>query len=436
MKDLGAGLGLLLLLLGGCSKAGKETAPPASAGPAARTVDSSIEDSGPGPGGEAQGKFWNRSFAGDGAGGFYGGRFGGHRNLRSCGGGRDTESAVTKGLVWLKNHQKPDGTWACRKFMMECKKGTCGGPGRADEYDLGVTGLAMLAFLGGAHTDRHGEFQKTMQAAFKGLKEWQGPDGCFGPKTEGGHWIYNHAICTMAAAEAYGLTGGSQALAPIAQKAVDFLVECRNPGYGWRYGRQPMENDSSCTGWAVLALHSAKVSGLKVPPEAFDGALQWFDKVTDEASCRTGYASRGDSGARLFEKSEKFQPSEAMTAVAMLSRFFLLGKPAAERKDVLRGGEILVEHPPLWDVAIGTIDFNYWLFGSLAAFQLGGKCWAEWSDPVKKALVPTQKQLGCEAGSWDPVDAWGAAGGRVYATAMCTLTLEVYYRYSRVLDGK
>jgi hypothetical protein len=32
---------------------------------------------------------------------------------------------------------------------------------------------------------------------------------------------------------------------------------------------------------------------------------------------------------------------------------------------------------------------------------------------------------GCGCGSWDPVDRWGAEGGRVYATAMNALTLGV-----------
>jgi hypothetical protein len=33
------------------------------------------------------------------------------------------------------------------------------------------------------------------------------------------------------------------------------------------------------------------------------------------------------------------------------------------------------------------------------------------------------------AGSWDPDPVWGMHGGRVYATALAAMTLEVYYRY-------
>jgi hypothetical protein len=55
---------------------------------------------------------------------------------------------------------------------------------------------------------------------------------------------------------------------------------------------------------------------------------------------------------------------------------------------------------------------------------------------MKNALVPTQKREGCENGSWDPIGAWGTAGGRVYATAINCLSLEIYYRYGRVLNVK
>ena len=36
---------------------------------------------------------------------------------------------------------------------------------------------------------------------------------------------------------------------------------------------------------------------------------------------------------------------------------------------------------------------------------------------------------GPQAGSWDTNDLWGGHGGRVYTTALATLTLEVYYRF-------
>ena len=48
-----------------------------------------------------------------------------------------------------------------------------------------------------------------------------------------------------------------------------------------------------------------------------------------------------------------------------------------------------------------------------------GPMWKKWNEPMKNALVPSQKTSkdGCQNGSWEPVSRWGFEGGRVWATA-------------------
>jgi hypothetical protein len=59
-----------------------------------------------------------------------------------------------------------------------------------------------------------------------------------------------------------------------------------------------------------------------------------------------------------------------------------------------------------------------------------------------KALLGSQRKLDlkdgttCEDGSWDPIDEWGTAGGRVYSTALGAMTFEVYYRFTRTQQGE
>ncbi len=56
---------------------------------------------------------------------------------------------------------------------------------------------------------------------------------------------------------------------------------------------------------------------------------------------------------------------------------------------------------------------------------------------MKDALVKNQNvgSSGCKAGSWETEGRWCGEGGRVYATAINALTLEVYYRYANVFGA-
>ena len=74
--------------------------------------------------------------------------------------------------------------------------------------------------------------------------------------------------------------------------------------------------------------------------------------------------------------------------------------------------------------------------GLLGLFQFGGKEWRTWNEAMQKALIENQRQgTICEDGSWDPIDEWGIAGGRVYTTAVGAMTLEVFYRFERHQEG-
>ena len=73
-------------------------------------------------------------------------------------------------------------------------------------------------------------------------------------------------------------------------------------------------------------------------------------------------------------------------------------------------------------------------FGALAAFQYGGGTWRAQSKAPGRTLFPAQRTSEadasrCEYGSWDPLFRWSPAGGRVYATAMGALVLEIYLRF-------
>ncbi len=376
-------------------------------------------------------------------------------------------ASIEESLQWLVRHQAPDGHWSSHDFLSSCgdEQGPCRHlePASAPDprgvgfagYDVGVTSLAMLAFLGHAHTHRDGEiaeFRQAVRSAMMWLlaQQVEGDDpttsGLFGaPLTGNEEWVYNHALATRAICELLVLSRDRPRLAGPAEAAVRWCLRAQNPGYGWKYGYRTGKNDTSVTGWMVLALQAAQGASLQrvlqIPHEefepAFEGAQRWFRSVTSSESGVTGYESPGDEGARLVALGLDDYPYSkqlpSMTAVALLGHFF----SGASRGDtqVEKAAELLGDELPEWRPRQGRLRSKvnqlYWYFGTTALFIYGGDRWKVWDNSVTRALIEHQRSGGCADGSWDPIGEWGIVGGRVYSTAIGALTLHLHSRYER-----
>jgi hypothetical protein len=375
---------------------------------------------------------------GTGSGGGGLGGIGGHKR-GGVTGGTVTQNAVEDALRWLADHQDfdGDGRWDSDGFMKhDPPDDRCDGPGGA-LHDVGVTGLALLAFLGADYTDRGTHrFAKHVRAGLRYLCNVQEDDGCIGSRASGS-FMYSHAIGTLALCEAYWMTRNPRYRKP-AQDALNFISAARNPYLAWRYMPRGGANDTSVTGWCVMALKSGKYAGLEVDPDAFDGARQWIDKMTDPNFGQVGYDYPGGQAARPDGKQDRFpaDKSQSMTAVGILTRIFL-GEDPRTSEMIRKGADLCVELPPKWNPDDGSIDMYYWYYGTLAMFQVGGTPWRKWNDAMVNAIVTHQhrKGTGSRWGSWDPLCVWGDDGGRVYSTAMLAMCLEVYYRYPKVFGA-
>jgi hypothetical protein len=389
---------------------------------------------------------------GGGMAGCFGYRDGGGRKhaVARFGGSPATESAVEAALQWLARHQEADGSWDGMKY------GNCG---HGNAGDLGLTGLATLAYLGAGYTHKTGKFKDTVDKALKFMLAAQHKDPEKDKKilgaiyfTEGqrdkfktkceswwvwGSYGYNHAICGLALAEAYGMTSDETLREP-AQLAVDYSINIhQQPYYGWRYRARYGQADTSNTGWFVMQLKSAKVAGLKVDGAGFQGAQTFLDKVTEP-----------DGRARYTEKlyppmHQLHKPDPMMTSIGMVCRQFM--GAGHDDKMVSGAATYLGKFNPNWkgeysEAAGGDKTFYYWYYGTLGVFQAGGETWNKWNSALKSTLVdnqcrangqPLDGSVNDKDGSWDP---WAGGtqsekGSRVFSTTLGALCLEVYYRY-------
>ena len=324
----------------------------------------------------------------------------------------ETEAAVKAGLKWLADNQEADGRWRATVHGAGKEQLVAGRDrgGAGASADTGISGLALLAFLASGHTHENGAYSENVDRGVKYLLAIQGEDGNLGGEAQIYAFMYCHAMATFAIAEAYGMTG-DQELADAVLRATGFIVACQSPSTGgWRY-RPGDDGDTSLLGWQVMALKSAELAGIPIPPRTQEGALRFL------ASASSG-PRRGLVAYRPTEL-----PSRPMTAEALACRLFLGMAPYDS--SVRESADYLLGELP------GSTKTNlyYWYYGTLGMYQLRGPHWRQWNQALRTTLLASQQTQGTKAGSWSPDTVWGGYGGRVYSTALATLCLEVYYRF-------
>ncbi|MCZ6602783.1 MAG: terpene cyclase/mutase family protein, partial [Planctomycetota bacterium] len=339
---------------------------------------------------------------------------------------------IEAGQEWLARHQSEDGSWKCAGFQEECDGNKCSGTGFAG-YDVGVTALAVLAFTGVGNTPWHGKHRKVVRKAVRWLISQQEKDGAIG-RSEAEGWMYNHAIATMALCEVRAMAGAHRhTLIRPTQAAVNFCLRAQNPGLAWRYESRSGDNDTSVTGWMLLALKAARMADIEVPDETFRSARAFLDRVTHSTGI-AGYRGMDGESSYLAMQEGMYEAIPTMTAVSVLCRR-LTGQSKKDPR-IREGVSVLLESLP--DPAERLVNHYYWYYGTYALFQASRGAqdprWKKWHRAVIKALIPAQNTNSSagEAGSWAPTGEWGIAGGRVYSTAINLLTLEATFRYERM----
>jgi hypothetical protein len=364
---------------------------------------------------------------GGGMAGVFGYRGGGGRKraIKRFGGSKATESAVEAALRWLARHQNADGSWNMGIDGAKPKTG-----------NTAMTGLATLAFLGAGYTHKTGKFRDNVNRAVKFLLATQHDNGRLGGANKGyvyhGHYGYVHSMGALALVEAYGMSK-DPALKEAAQKTVDYSTKIHQKPYsGWRY-KAGSEGDISHTGWFIMQLKSAKVAGLKVDGAAFQGGMNFTNKLLSPKSGRSVYCM--SQATKTFKNGYGAPGKPARrTSISMVCRLFM--GVARDDKIMQLSARYPAASPPAWEKE----DFYYWYYATLACFQVGGDTWKTWNKALKPTLIGNQRKGGPMNGSaqdvdgsWDyEKDPYGGGKkncGRVYTTALGALCLEVYYRY-------
>lgn len=336
--------------------------------------------------------------------------------LLEYGGTKSSEAAVTEALKWFSRHQAPNGNWTTSHNLV-CN-GACGNPGEPEYIDSfnAATAMALLPFMGAGQTHLVGDFKGNVDRGLNFLIRNGKPGVQRGMpvldlRDKHGN-MYSHGLASIALCEAYAMTGDKRLLAP-AQGSINFIVYAQCADGGWRYSpQQASGGDTSVVGWQLMALKSAHMGHLIVPPVTVEGSKIFLDRVGSDGGSMYGYDS----------KSEKLRAST--TAVGLLCRMYTGWDKT--HPGIIKG----VDHLSNTGVLKNDIYYNY--YAAQVMRQFGGQKWDDFNVELRDFLVSTQSQDAGAKGSWHFPNKGHSVeriAGRLGSTAFATMILEVYYRH-------
>ncbi|GMV82908.1 MAG: hypothetical protein AMXMBFR7_40920 [Planctomycetota bacterium] len=311
-------------------------------------------------------------------------------------------NATDFGFADLQGLQDSDGHWDAMRL------------GAERPADVDLTALTLLSYLGSGHTERVGAYKLVVRTSVGWLIARQRDDGAV--RMPGWTQVdgVSHALAGLALAEASGM-GRIPETKMAAQRAVDYALAGHlvvKDGQPFGFSRVPLagQPDLFTTTLFVMHLKSAKVAGLAVKPEAFEGAIRFLDAVEHNESRRYAWVPGG-------------KPSTQASFMACLARQFM----GSKKEELLPYAEAaLADFAGPTTGQAESDELTNWM-GTLVLFQQGGDLWKAWNEKLKGSLCSEQGRA--DAGK---VGRWSGCGVG-FASSLNALCLEVYYRYLPLL---
>lgn len=321
--------------------------------------------------------------------------------LQEYGGKPATEDAVVKALDWLKTVQNRDGSWG-------------------EQYKGAMTGLVLLSYLG--HCEKQ-DSPKYGDAVMRGIHYLLELNEKQNGKMYTTKPAYETGIAAYALGEAYIITknfrpkikGIDEAL----QKSISVITNGQKADGGWDYSYKTdmtKPSDTSVSGWQIQALKVAKMTRLE-----FESINSTLDKAMENI-----IRVRGPKGGFGYREP---QDKLSLSGVGVLA--LQMWEPKKYKSEITEGVNFIVNTYNGYKDPSDHFNKYGWYYHTQAAYQKGGRQWKDWNKIFQDTLVKKQNA----EGYW--ID-WGHKGhgpdansieGKIYTTTLCTLMLEIYYRY-------
>lgn len=277
------------------------------------------------------------------------------------------DPAVERALDALARAQNEDGSY----------------PGNYGD-STGIPALAGMAFLSRGHLPTEGPYAEAINRSIDFILANQKDNGLLEKGKAGSGPMYAHNIAALFLSEVSGMVNPErqEKIAEVLPKALGVIYQSqqvkkdeRQQG-GWRYHPGSTDSDTSCSGWALMALRSAKLNGAAVPDKAIEDAVAYLERHQDPKTGSFGYQN---------------QNSHAQTLTGMgLLCLELCGRHGSERT-TKAGDYVMKTYRGLPNAKHGTYGLYY---NAQGLFQLGGRYWSEFAPWMYETYLARQKPDG------------------------------------------
>lgn len=304
----------------------------------------------------------------------------------------DVRRAVNRGVDYLLTIEQADGTFP-----------------EAHGRSTGISSLVGMAILSTGATPGNGRYGEAINRRIDYVLKGVDKDGILSCGDHGNGPMYAHNISALFLSECSGMVDAERQkkIDGILPKAVKILIDAqavkkdkRNQG-GWRYHANSNDSDMSCSGWALMALRSARLNGAAVPTSSIEAAVEYVHRMQNPKAGNIGYTSDREH-------------MESLTGAGLLC-LELCGKHAAP-ENLLAADWILANFTKL-----PKAEFEFYgnYYNAQGMFQLGGKYWKTYGEWMYSNYLPQQKA----EGFWE-----GERFGKTYSTSIMVLAMTVPFR--------
>jgi hypothetical protein len=323
----------------------------------------------------------------------------------------DVVRAVDRGLTYLANTQRRDGSWR-------------GGSSGYGGYPVVMTSLAGMAMLASGSTPESGPYSRNVQRAMNYVLSQTRPEDGLICASATGRSMYSHGFGMLFLAQCYGMELSPEKEREVHDaltKAVQLTARSQsnlgsalgNAG-GWYYSPESNSDEGSVTVTQLQALRACRNAGIAVPRDTIDRAVAYLK-----------YCQNPDGGIAYSANSRG--SSRTPISAAAVACFY-----AAGIYDREAGGGDSVEAKMvgrLWEylenrIKPGNSDtWGYYFYSTMyyaeAMYMRGEESWDEYYPALITDLLRRQNADG----------SWSGGVSTAFDTGVACIILQLPYGY-------